>query len=1057
MVGVRIMVFGRLDPLLPARIVVMVVQDARGTVLDGNYPGETDSRLISPSITLPSVSGDEELHLRFWHWFSYSRYDAGYVQISVYDEMAGEWSDWETIDNSLVNNTPAWSLMNVGLTDYADERVRIAFYHTAAGSYDSTGWYVDDIQIILKVPEFTGNFESGWGDWSADRGVWEVGSPTAGPDSCHGGSRCAGTVLDGNYPGETDSRLISPSITLPSVSGDEELHLRFWHWFSYSRYDAGYVQISVYDEMAGEWSDWETIDNSLVNNTPAWSLMNVGLTDYADERVRIAFYHTAAGSYDSTGWYVDDIQIILKVPEFTGNFESGWGDWSADRGVWEVGSPTAGPDSCHGGSRCAGTVLDGNYPGETDSRLISPSITLPSVSGDEELHLRFWHWFSYSRYDAGYVQISVYDEMAGEWSAWETIDNSLVNNTPAWSLMNVELTDYADERVRIAFYHTAAGSYDSTGWYVDDIQIILKVPECTENFESGWGDWSADRGVWEVGSPTAGPDSCHGGSRCAGTVLDGNYPGETDSRLISPSITLPSVSGDEELHLRFWHWFSYSRYDAGYVQISVYDKVAEEWSDWETIGDPIVNSSIVWSYTGVELTNYADEKVRIAFYHTAAGSYDSTGWYVDDIEIPGCADVANDLLYFPVEPCRIVDTRETSAGLIDASTQRDFHVHGNGSTIAAQGGNATGCFAPLINPRAAHINMIAATPTDKGNLRAFPIGGDPEAGLSVNYNTIDTNLANAGTVKTIIGSGPDITVASNRAAAHTVIEVLGYYYTNGDLAYTPVTPCKIVDTRNTTAGMIGANDQRDFHVYGSGSTIGAQGGNTAGCLAPLINPRAAHINMIAVTPTDKGNLRAFPIGASPTAGLSVNYNTIDTNLANAGTVKTIIGSGPDITVASNRASAHTVIEVLGYYYDYPDGELSYTPVIPCKIVDTRKTLLGPIGADTQRCFDVFGDGSTIGPQGGNTSGCPSPLGVPRAAHINMIAVTPTDKGNLRAFPVGASPTAGLSVNYNTIDTNLANAGTVKTIAGTGPDICVASNGAFTHTVIEVLGYYYSAP
>jgi hypothetical protein len=41
--------------------------------------------------------------------------------------------------------------------------------------------------------------------------------------------------------------------------------------------------------------------------------------------------------------------------------------------------------------------------------------------------------------------------------------------------------------------------------------------------------------------------------------------------------------------------------------------------------------------------------------------------------------------------------------------------------------------------------------------------------------------------------------------------------------------------------------------------------------------------------------------------------------------------------------------------------------------------------------------------------------------------------------VGAGAGTGLSVNYNTIDINLANAGTVKTIAGTGPDITVASN------------------
>ena len=80
---------------------------------------------------------------------------------------------------------------------------------------------------------------------------------------------------------------------------------------------------------------------------------------------------------------------------------------------------------------------------------------------------------------------------------------------------------------------------------------------------------------------------------------------------------------------------------------------------------------------------------------------------------------------------------------------------------------------------------------------------------------------------------------------------------------------------------------------------------------------AAHINMVAVDPTGKGNLQAFPVGAGAGAGLSVNYNTIDTNLANAGTVKTVTGPGPDITVASNFSSAHTAIDVLGYYYSAP--------------------------------------------------------------------------------------------------------------------------------------------
>ena len=415
-----------------------------------------------------------------------------------------------------------------------------------------------------------------------------------------------------------------------------------------------------------------------------------------------------------------------------------------------------------------------------------------------------------------------------------------------------------------------------------------------------------------------------------------------------------------------------------------------------------------------------------------------------------------ELLYTAVTPCRIVDTRNTSEGIINASTQRDFRVIGSGATISAQGGDVTGCSSPLGEPLAAHINMVAVNPTGKGNLQAFPVGAGTGAGLSVNYNTIDTNLANAGTVRTIIGTVPDITVASNFSSTHTVIDILAdHYYPDEGAYYTPVDPCRVVDTRKTSAGIIDVSTQRDFRVYGTGGAISAQGGNSSGCPSPLGEPLAAHIIMVAVDPIGKGNLQAFPVRAGTGAGLSVNYNTIDTNLANAGTVKTITGTGAVITVASNFSSAHTVIDVLGYYYSVAD--LIYTPVAPCRIVDTRNTSEGIIDASTQRDFRVFGSGATISAQGGDVTGCSSPLGEPLAAHINMVAVNPTGKGNLQAFPVGAGTGAGLSVNYNTIDTNLANAGTVRTIIGTGPDITVASNFSSAHTVIDVLGYYYSAP
>ncbi|MDR4505723.1 MAG: choice-of-anchor J domain-containing protein [Candidatus Scalindua sp.] len=160
-----------------------------------------------------------------------------------------------------------------------------------------------------------------------------------------------------------------------------------------------------------------------------------------------------------------------------------------------------------------------------------------------------------------------------------------------------------------------------------------------EGFESGWGGWSADCGVWEIGLPRSGPGYSHDGSLCAGTALDGNYPNNTDSRLISPAITLPSVADHEEIYLEFWHWFSYLNNpfsdDKGYVQIKVYYSETGKWSDWTTLGSTIKNTSSVWTLRKEDLTRYSGKKIQIAFYHRVDDVYTSTGWYIDNIEISG--------------------------------------------------------------------------------------------------------------------------------------------------------------------------------------------------------------------------------------------------------------------------------------------------------------------------------------------------------------------------------------------------------------------------------------
>ena len=344
--------------------------------------------------------------------------------------------------------------------------------------------------------------------------------------------------------------------------------------------------------------------------------------------------------------YVDAQETVV----FSEDFESGWGFWEVSNGVWEIGAATGGPSSCHGGGQCAGTVLAGNYDAYTDSRLLSPlipNIDLPAVAAGEEIWLRFWNWFSYSSYDSGQVQISVYDAGSGTWGAWESLGTAVVDTSGAWSLKGVDLTAYAGEQVRIGFLHVAdrppyTSASESSGWYIDDLQVIKKAPEFTGDFELGWEDWVANRGVWEVGTPTAGPGACHAGSGCAGTVLNGNYPAYTDSVLVSPSIELPQPPPNTPLFMSFWEWFSYSSYDYGQVLISEFDPTTETWLPWQNLGVAVEGASIVWTKRLVVLTPYAGKVVHIGFLHVAdrppyTSASESSGWYIDNIRLPGVA------------------------------------------------------------------------------------------------------------------------------------------------------------------------------------------------------------------------------------------------------------------------------------------------------------------------------------------------------------------------------------------------------------------------------------
>jgi hypothetical protein len=140
-----------------------------------------------------------------------------------------------------------------------------------------------------------------------------------------------------------------------------------------------------------------------------------------------------------------------------------------------------------------------------------------------------------------------------------------------------------------------------------------------------------------------------------------------------------------------------------------------------------------------------------------------------------------------------------------------------------------------------------------------------------------------------------------------------------DFVYTPVKPCRIVDTREA-GGKITSGSSRGFYVYGTGIQMSAQGGNSAGCSSPRGEPRAVHINIVAVNSVASGWLTVWPYGASkPLAGVLNYYPNRTDPVSNAFTVKTGYAMARDINVYAHKTT-HVVADVMGYYYDVDEDE-----------------------------------------------------------------------------------------------------------------------------------------
>lgn len=177
-----------------------------------------------------------------------------------------------------------------------------------------------------------------------------------------------------------------------------------------------------------------------------------------------------------------------------------------------------------------------------------------------------------------------------------------------------------------------------------------------------------------------------------------------------------------------------------------------------------------------------------------------------------------------------------------------------------------------------------------------------------------------------------------------------------DLVFTPLSPCRIVDTR-VAGGPIAAGTARGFKAWGANFT--AQGGNNADCGIPQNTYVAAlALNLVAVLPTAGGYITAYPFGEAKGNVSTVNYVAGDI-VANGAIVKVSQASLAFDWNLYSFATTDFLADVVGYYSRPKGANLSCTNPPETTLV-VAPGVLGRLAIPACAAVGSYGGGSSSG-------------------------------------------------------------------------------------------------
>jgi hypothetical protein len=354
------------------------------------------------------------------------------------------------------------------------------------------------------------------------------------------------------------------------------------------------------------------------------------------------------------------------------------------------------------------------------------------------------------------------------------------------------------------------------------------------------------------------------------------------------------------------------------------------------------------------------------------------------------------LSFVPVTPCRIADTRNAAGPFggpaLAANGTRSFVIPSSACNIP------TTALAYALNFTVVPQHVLSY-------LTVWPTGVSQP--LVSTLNSPDGRIkANAAIMPA--GSGGAISVYATDET-QVIIDISGYFVastSSSALAFFPLPPCRVADTRNADAPLGGpyltGGQERDFPVLASS------------CGVPSY-AQAYSLNFTVVPHVPLGFLTVWPSGESQPLVSTLNALT-GTVTANAAIVPA--GSGGDISAYVTN-SADLVIDINGYFAPASNASqpLWLETLAPCRVLDTRTTgatlpLTLPVAGtcSVPSSAEAFVLNATVVPEGplyfltlwpaGETEPLVSTLNAMDGVVTSNMAIVPTSNGSIEAASSG---------------------------------------------------------